>query len=78
MVTFHKHVLTEVATQANNMTATYYKEGTCLSTDEKPTGGDLYNGSKLDEIDTGKSYRYNAAGETWVEWASGNGGELEQ
>ena len=66
MVTFHKSIFIAVA----DGTPTYYKEGACLSTDSKPTGGDLYNGSKLDEIDTGKSYRYNAAGEAWVEWAA--------
>lgn len=45
-----------------------YKEGHCLSTDEKPTGGDLYNGSKLIEMDTGKVCYYDADGETWIEF----------
>lgn len=44
-----------------------YKEGRCLSTDEKPTGGDLFNGSKLIEMDTGKVCYYDAAGEQWLD-----------
>lgn len=49
-----------------------YKEGHCLSTDSKPTGGDLYNGSKLIEMDTGKTLYYDAENETWL-----NGTEAE-
>lgn len=44
-----------------------YKEGHCLSTDEKPTGGDLFNGSKLIEMDTGKTLYYDADNETWLD-----------
>ena len=46
-----------------------YREGNILSTDSKPTGGDLANGSKLLEMDTAKLYSYNKDGEAWVEWA---------
>lgn len=45
--------------------ARLHKEGHCLSTDEKPTGGDLYNGSQLVEIDTGKTCYYDMENETW-------------
>lgn len=44
-----------------------YKEGHCLSTDSKPTGGDLFNGSKLIEMDTGKTCYYDAENETWLD-----------
>lgn len=43
-----------------------YKEGACLSTDDKPI--DVANGSKLFEMDTSKLYLYDQAGETWREW----------
>lgn len=39
----------------------------CLSTDTKPT--DASNGSLLIEIDTGDKYLFDAAGETWYEYA---------
>ena len=41
------------------------KEIMCLSTDTKPT--DLSNGSVCLEIDTGKLYVWNEAGEAWAE-----------
>lgn len=42
-------------------------EGSCLSTDEKPTEG-VGNGSILLEMDTSKLYIYDAANETWRAW----------
>lgn len=36
-----------------------------LSTDTKPTN--VGNGSTLYELDTGKNYMFDAAGETWYE-----------
>ncbi len=38
----------------------------CLSSDTKPTDG-IVNGSFCLEMDTGKFYVYNEAGEAWVE-----------
>lgn len=46
-----------------------YKEGVCLSTDTKPTGDELANGSKLMEMDTSKFYLYDKANKTWREWS---------
>ena len=43
-------------------------EGVCLSTDTKPTGDSIANGSRLMEIDTSKLYFYDAESETWKEW----------
>lgn len=43
-----------------------------LSTDEKPTGDSIQNGSSFIEMDTGKLFFYDADGETgeeWKEWA---------
>lgn len=40
-----------------------YGEGSCLSTDTKPVG--MANGSTLMEMDTGKVYMYDEAGEQW-------------
>ena len=40
----------------------------CLSTDTMPTDG-IVNGSMCLEMNTGKFYVYNEAGETWVELA---------
>ena len=44
----------------------YRVQGKCLSTDTKPT--DVANGSTLLEMDTGKVYMFDAAGETWLEF----------
>lgn len=46
----------------------YYGEGVCLSTDDKPIGN-VENGSKLIEMDTGKIYLYDAENERWREFA---------
>ena len=43
-----------------------YVEAACLSTDSKPTDG-IANGSICLEMNTGKVYAYNEAGEAWVE-----------
>lgn len=42
-----------------------------LSTDTKPTGTGVINGSAFIEMDTSKIYFYNATGEQWVEWSAG-------
>lgn len=42
----------------------YRKEGSCMSTDTKPT--DVANGSILKEMDTGTVYMYDEAGEQWL------------
>lgn len=49
-----------------------YNDVRCLSTDEKPT--DVLNGSVLTEIDTGKTYLFDAAGKAWHEMPTGGGG----
>lgn len=46
-----------------------YVEGTCLSTDVKPTGKPLMNGSKLIEMDTSTLYMYDEANKTWRAWS---------
>lgn len=43
-----------------------HREGTCLSSDTKPTNWD--GGSILLEIDTSKVYMYDAKNEMWREW----------
>ena len=40
----------------------------CLSTDQKPTGGDLKNGYALVEMDTGDIYLYNEATSSWTKF----------
>ena len=44
------------------------KDYVCKSTDEKPTDG-IANGSMCLEMDTGKFYAFDAAGEVWIELA---------
>lgn len=39
-----------------------------LSSDTKPTGNGVVNGSRFLEIDTGKTYMYDAAGAQWLEY----------
>ena len=41
-------------------------EGSCLSTDTKPTAG-IANGSIMVEVDTGKVFFFNEGAGTWVE-----------
>ena len=45
----------------------YNVEGVCLSSDAKPTAG-IENGSQMMEMDTGKLFFYDKAGNTWREW----------
>lgn len=44
-----------------------YVEGSCLSTDEKPTTN-IANGSTLVEMDTGKVYMFDEENSTWREF----------
>lgn len=44
-----------------------YVEGSCLSTDTKPTN--VCNGSKLLEMDTSVLYCFDSAGQTWRAWS---------
>lgn len=48
---------------------TYYG----LSTDSKPTG--VLNGREFKEMDTGKTYHYDAESETWTEWVPASGSD---
>ena len=57
MITWTKNVYRE-----NNVS---YKEGVCLSSDEKPTEG-IKNGSVLLEMDTGDVYFFNKESEEWI------------
>lgn len=41
-------------------------EGSCLSTDEKPTDG-IANGSVMVEVDTGDVYLFDEEASDWVE-----------
>lgn len=61
MLTWNKHTLVA-------LDKAYY-EGECLSTDTKPNGDHIFNGSKLIEMDTGKVYIYDAANKIWREFA---------
>jgi hypothetical protein len=45
----------------------YYREGSCLSTDARPTPDDLENGSPIIELDTGKVYTYDRENRQWIE-----------
>lgn len=44
-----------------------YVEGSCLSTDEKPTEN-IANGSILAEMDTSKIYMFDEENHVWKEW----------
>ena len=64
---FHKSVLVSGSTAGGN--AVYYKEGSCDSTEEKPTGADaagISEGSVLVETDTGDVYFYNTVSNSWI------------
>ena len=55
----------------SQVNGTYY----CKSTDTKPVGC-VTNGTKLVEMDTGKIYYFDGAGESgseWIEWTTGSG-----
>lgn len=60
-----KYTVTDDKLEANNMENIDCREGTCLSTDTKPT--DWENGSVLIEIDTGKVYVYDEENTIWRE-----------
>lgn len=62
MLTTQKNTFISV----NDGAILYYIEGTCLSTDEKPTN--VANGSILLEMDTSKLYMFDAANSTWRVW----------
>lgn len=64
----------QLVTVNNDGSGCYYREGNALSTATKPTGADIYFGSKILEIDTGKVYSYDATTETWLEWGGDNSG----
>lgn len=50
-----------------------YRQGFCLSDDEKPVDDStMANGSKLIEMDTGSTYYYDEANSSWVLWESGS------
>lgn len=54
-----------------------YSVGDCLSSDEKPTDG-IYNGSKLYEMDTKKTWKFDMNGEAWLDaTGSSSGGSAE-
>lgn len=59
-----------VGTREDGTHMTYY-EGTCLSTDVKPTDyDDLANGSCLKEIDTSTLYFWDEENGTWRGWGA--------
>lgn len=46
-----------------------YREGTCISTDTKPTDDtSMMNGSKLLEMDTATIYMYDEENAEWKAW----------
>ena len=50
------------------------RRGHCLSTDTKPTGPSIGNGSYLREMDTGDEYEYDAENDIWRAGSGGGGG----
>lgn len=60
MISFEKVVLAS----SNENGKKYWKEGSCLAADTKPT--DVANGSILVEMDTSTVYKYDEAGEQWL------------
>ena len=61
MITFENAVLVPPQGRANSK---YIIEGSCLSTDTKPT--DVANGSILKEMDTGTLYFFDEEGTQWL------------
>ena len=51
----------------NRASGKMYVEGTCLSSDVKPTEG-IGNGSKLFEADTSTPYLFDEANNVWEAW----------
>lgn len=41
-----------------------------LSTDTKPTGSGVVNGSAFIEMDSSTVYFFDAAGDQWLEWGA--------
>jgi len=64
MVTYQVY---QYSSEKNDGTNVHYFEGTCLSSDTKPTQG-VANGSKLLEMDTATLYMWDAAGQQWLPW----------
>ena len=48
--------------------AVYHFQGYCVSSDTKPTGAEIGNGSSLVEMDTGKIYFFDAGAGQWREF----------
>ena len=64
MISYQVYQFSGEKTDGTNLN---YFEGTCLSTDTKPTQN-VANGSKLLEMDTATMYMYDAAGSQWLPW----------
>ena len=63
MITFHTYTVD----RKNGLKI--YREGSCLSSDTKPTNDTtMMNGSKLMEMDTSKLFLYDEKNKTWREW----------
>ena len=62
MITFGSAELVRTGDDGN----VYLKQGSCLSTDTKPT--DVANGSILVEMDTGTAYMFDEENSTWREF----------
>ena len=62
--------------QVENGVTKYLADIFCNSTDTKPTAN-LVNGSKLTEVDTGKTFLYDEGGSEWVEYSAGGGGVMK-
>lgn len=58
--------------QVENGVTKYLADIFCNSTDTKPTAN-LVNGSKLTEVDTGKTYLFDEVNEEWTEYSEGGG-----
>lgn len=63
MITFNKTI-----PKTENGSDYAYYEGSCLSTDTKPSSG-IANGSILLEMDTGKVYQFDEEHSQWREFA---------
>lgn len=50
--------------------AKVYREGVCLSTDEKPVDHHTMSGSKLMEMDTSKLFIWDDENAQWREWGA--------
>lgn len=68
MITWASLKIGEYKTINDEVVSTERRSGYCLSTDTKPTGGRMANGSCLFEMDTGKIFLYDAEGAQWREF----------